>query len=211
MNTLRDDCYRPKAPCLWPIVSKTACADYNPEATEGTPRAAMTFQTYILLFPLVLAIHNMDECGRHDEFARAYHSRLPGRLRSRAATLFGMTAVTVVVAGLSSLTFLLRSPGLLFLSKVAVCAFLLNAVGHCLLSIMRRHMLPGTLSALTLVLPYCVIALIILRARGEDSVTALLGYALLGAIILPPTALLFLYIGSLLASRRESGRTDDDA
>jgi hypothetical protein len=36
----------------------------------------MTFVALNLLFPIVLAIHNVDEYSRYDDFIRAYHPRL---------------------------------------------------------------------------------------------------------------------------------------
>ena len=58
----------------------------------------MTVDVLVLLFPLVLAIHNLDEYLRYEDFIRAFHPRLPAKLTTRAAVFWAATALTAFTA-----------------------------------------------------------------------------------------------------------------
>ncbi len=160
----------------------------------------MTVDVLVLLFPLVLAIHNLDEYLRYEDFIRIYHPRLPAKLTTRTAVFWAATALTAFAALICIGAFISRSPTLMLIAKVSICALMLNAVSHCALSIKRRVLLPGTRSAGLLVLPYSVLALAVMRSHGGESAGDLLRYAALGAIAIPVAVACFLCIGYAIAS-----------
>lgn len=162
----------------------------------------MAFDVVVLLFPIVLAIHNFDEYAQYEDFVNAYHPRLPAKLTTRPAVFWAATALTVVAAVICVSAFAWQSPGLLLVAKVSICALLLNAVSHCVLSLRRRKLLPGTRSACILVLPYGVMALVIMRTYVGDSAAAIIRYALLGAITIPLAVAVFLLVGNGIAMLR---------
>ena len=155
----------------------------------------MTFLTINLLCPVILAIHNLDEYSRYDNFVRTYHSRLPVRFISRRVIRNAAILVTMAVALLAGSAYMMESPRLILLSKVAVLAIMLNAIGHCLLSIKRGSLVPGSLSAIALVLPYSFVEIAAMRTSLGDSLLSLLHAAVLGALALPAATLLFLFLG----------------
>jgi hypothetical protein len=99
--------------------------------------------------------------------------------------------LTLAAAVSGALTYAYKSAVLLAISKIAIFALLLNALGHCILSLKRRELLPGTLSAVALVLPYSAVAIVIMRASLGDSFWSLFRDAMLG-LILAPLAILSL-------------------
>ena len=167
----------------------------------------MTFLVLSLLLPVVLAIHNFDEYARYDGFVRIYHSRLPERVTTRRVVRNAAILLTLAVAALGALTYTNRSPFLVALSKVTIFALLVNGIGHCITSLKRRTLVPGTLTAITLVLPYSVIALVVMRTNLGDSGWSLLRYAAFGALAIPLATISFLWLGygvSRLTTREES-------
>ncbi len=78
---------------------------------------------------------------------------------------------------------------------VAIFALLLNAISHCALSLKRHRVLPGTWSATLLILPYSLVAITVMRADFGDSYRSLLLLAGLGAIAVPLTIIVFLWLG----------------
>lgn len=159
----------------------------------------MTFEAFLLLFPIVLAVHNWDEYAQFDEFVNVYHLPLPRKVRTRRVIGLAAISLTLVVAVLSAATYRYKSSGLLTISKVSVCGLMLNGLGHCVLSVRRGKMLPGTWSAVTLTLPYSAFALYLLRTRGGDSAGALLRCAGLGAVAALLAIPAFLSLGYFLA------------
>jgi hypothetical protein len=159
----------------------------------------MAFNVLVLLFPIVLAIHNLDEFAQYGDFVGTYHSRLPAKLTARPAVFWAATAVTIAAALLCLSALVWQKPVLLLAAKVSICALLLNAIGHCLLALKRRKWLPGTWSACILVLPYGLIALVTMRISVGDSTAAIIRYAFLGAITIPLAVVVFLLVGNGIA------------
>jgi len=155
----------------------------------------MTFEATILLFPLVLFVHNMDEYLQQRAFTEAYHVRLPERFRTRRVLGWSAALLTIAAAVLSLLTYVHESPALRWILEVSIFAMLWNAVGHCALSAVRHSLVPGTRSAGALVLPYSAVAIIGMHTGLGIPFETLLGYAVVGAAAVPLTAATFLALG----------------
>jgi hypothetical protein len=154
----------------------------------------MSFPALNLLFPVVLAIHNLEEYSRYDDFMRAYHVRLPAKFTTRPVMRDATVLLTLAVAVLDGLTYFYKGAVLVAISETAIFALMLNGVGHCILSLKRRSLIPGTLSAVALVLPYSAIAIASMPMSKGESIRSLLVYALLGGLATPLAVATFLSI-----------------
>ena len=162
----------------------------------------MSFALFNLLFPVVVAIHNFDEYRGYKDFVRSYPTWLAEKLTRRVV---GCAAIllTLAVSALVVLTWFFQNEVLLIASKVAIIGLALNCVGHCILSIKRRALVPGTLSGAILVLPYSAIAIFLMRSNLHDSFVALFGYAAVGVIATPAAIGAFLWASyGLMRSRK---------
>ncbi len=159
----------------------------------------MTFAALDLLLPVVLAVHNVDEFSRCDDFIRACPARVGGKPATRRVVRDAAILLTLAVTVLSGFTFLFKGAALTTISQVAVFALLFNGIVHCILSAKRRAMIPGTRSAVILVLPYSVLTVVAMRTDLKDPVWSLLRYALFGALTAPLAILSFLWLSSLLS------------
>jgi hypothetical protein len=158
-----------------------------------------------LSLPLVMAVHNLDEYAKHEDFVDAYHPRLSKKLTARPVIRNAVVLLTASVAALAGLAYMYEGGVAGTVCKVAVFALLLNAISHCVLSLKRRRVLPGTLSAALLVLPYSVVAVVIMRFECGDSYAFLALLVALGALTVPLAIALFLGLGYAM-SRWEAGR-----
>jgi hypothetical protein len=154
----------------------------------------MSFTALNLLFPVVLAIHNFEEYSRYDDFVRAYHARWPAKFRARPVMRDAAVLLTLAVAVLDGLTYFYKGAVLVAISEIAIFALMLNGVAHCILSLKGRSWIPGTLSAVALVLPYSAIAIASMRFRMGESIRSLVVYAVLGGLATPLAIALFLSI-----------------
>ena len=162
----------------------------------------MTFSVLSLLFPVVLAIHNLDEYSRYDDFVRTSFLLQQTKLRkliTRRVIRDAAILLTLGAAVLAAVTYVDKGAVPVAISKTAILALLLNGIGHCVLSLKRRTVVPGTLSAATLVLPYAALAIFTMRSECGDSFQLLLRYATLGALMAPLAVLLFLSISYCLS------------
>ncbi len=129
----------------------------------------MTLVNFALLFPVVLAIHNIDEYVRYDDFIQAGYPSWLAKKLTRPIVRRAAVLLTLAAAVLVALTYFNRSDVLITISKVAIIALGLNGIGHCLLSLKNRAVLPGTLSAIVLVLPYSAIAVMMMLINSRET------------------------------------------
>lgn len=148
-----------------------------------------------MLLPLLVAVHNLDEYARYDDFVCAYHSRFLAKQVSRPAMRNTLVAVTVFVAVIAGLAYIHKGGIYVALCSITILAFMENAIGHCVLSLKRRTLIPGTLSAAVLVLPYSIVAIAAMRADLASSYSSLLLFAACGAAAMPLFIVGFLWLG----------------
>ena len=79
-----------------------------------------------------------------------------------------MTLLTMFAAVQAGLALIYRDSMFVAMCKIAIFAMLLNAVTHCVMSLRRGRILPGTWSAALLVLPYSIVAIVFMRAVGGE-------------------------------------------
>ncbi len=160
----------------------------------------MRFVAVNLLCPVVLAIHNAEELARYDDFVRVYRSRWTERLISRRVVRRAAWLLTGGVAVVAALAYSRRAPAAVALAKVVVFAMMTNGIGHCVLSLTRREVAPGTISAAVLVFPYSLMAIAAMRADSGDSLWSLLRYSACGVLMMPAASLAALCISRGLDS-----------
>jgi hypothetical protein len=155
----------------------------------------MDIATLTLFFPFILGIHNAEEYLRYDDFVRDYHGRVPARFLRRPVIRNAGVLLTLGAAAVCLLALLSQSEVLGQVFVVATFALTLNALGHIVMSLRRRSITPGTVSAVMLVLPYSALVIVVLRATTDASWRWMLRMAGLGALLIPLAVAVFLLLG----------------
>ena len=158
-------------------------------------KLSTTFEWVTVLLPLLVTVHNVDEYSRYDDFVRTYHSRFLAKRVSRPAMRNTLIAVTLIVALIAGLAYVHKGGVYVALCNITILAFMENAIGHCVLSLKRRTLVPGTLSAAVLVLPYSMVAIASMRADPASSYSSLLLLAACGAVAMPLFIIGFIWLG----------------
>ena len=158
-------------------------------------KSSTAFEWVTVLLPLLVAVHNVDEYARYDDFVRAYHSRLLAKQVSRPAMRNALIAVTLFVAMIAGLAYIHKGGVYVVLCNITILAFMENAIGHCVLSLRRRTLVPGTLSAAVLVLPYSIVAIASMRVDLASSYSSLLLLAACAAVAMPLFIIGFIWLG----------------
>jgi hypothetical protein len=171
---------------------------------------AMRFLPLELFFPVVLAIHNIEECARPEEFIAALRVRLPERWTTRRVVCIAAACVTLAATLLTALTWVYRTGFLVTLSRLAILILLLNALGHCALSLRRRRLFPGTITAALVVIPYSAAAILSMHAMPGGSRRMIFLQLIVAVLLLPIVTLLSLLLSyglSRVAGRLLRNRT----
>ncbi len=167
----------------------------------------MNFDLIMLLYPAILAIHNIDEIRGYEKFSSAFHQRLDPRLKNRQ--VFGTAAwvVTSMAVFLAIANYLYPISTLQLIAESAIFALLINVVAHCAMSLATRSLVPGTATALFVVTPYSALALIAMRSDFIRGNGALFRYAGLGAVILAVATIVSLLVAyAIVALRRRRSK-----
>jgi len=164
-----------------------------------------SFSALYLVFPIVLGVHNLDECASAErQLANPQLRPHPSYFRSDAAE-FAMILLTVASCVVALLNYTTPTKGIVIVAELSVFSLLFNALGHIVLSLKHRAWRPGTRSATFLVLPYTVAVLTIMTRGSGKAVLALWPLALGGLIALPAAILIALAVAKgahRLISRR---------
>ena len=169
----------------------------------------MSFGAISVALAVAFAVHNFEEWRGLDSFLRTFHARLDVRLKDRFVFAFALTFLSVAVLALAVVDWVWDPAPVRFLCRVIVLGILLNAVWHCALSLYRRQLVPGTVSALFLIIPLAAAALYAMHRDFGDTVGALGLYALLSLLMLPVAIYGSLWAGYAarrLAAARRCGR-----
>ncbi len=125
------------------------------------------------------------------------------RAVSAAAVLLTLAATPIV-----SINYHHGTPSLQIICRISVFTLTFNACGHCVLSILRRELVPGTFSAIACTLLFSAIAIYAMHVDRGDTFPSLAKYAAAGALALPATVFLSLLCG--LAYTRVAGKRVQD-
>ena len=145
----------------------------------------MRFGTLVLALGLAAGVHNLEEWRGYEKWVQAYHERLNVRLRNRRVFGFALIflSVTVLVLGVLECV---EGPGRTTIcSRIVVFALLVNALGHCAKSLRTRQLVPGTVSALLLIIPLALIAISVMRRDYGDTEATLILSLLASLAVLP--------------------------
>jgi hypothetical protein len=162
----------------------------------------------VLALSVAAAVHNLEEWRGYEKWAHAFHGRLNARLNNRRVCGIALILLSaaLLILGLAEFA---EGPGwTTAYSRVAVFALLVNALGHCAKSAKTRELVPGTISAVALIMPLSLIAIYVMRRDYGDSGETL-ALSFLAALAVLPIAVYgslwggFLVNGLLAAVRRQ--------
>lgn len=145
----------------------------------------MRFAELMLALPAVLAVHHLDEVRGADSFVTLYKRVLGARFGDPRVFKMALILIPIATVVLVVSNAMRGGAELRLLCEVAVFAMLVNAIGHGGQSLARRTLLPGTVSGLVVIMPFCVVAVAVMRAEFGAAAGSLLLYAVLGLFAIP--------------------------
>jgi hypothetical protein len=162
----------------------------------------MNVKRLIGLFPPLYFIHDLEEIVTVEKFVREHGDAIPLPVTTLQFTIaFGLLLI-VSSAGCYQA---MKGKRFLGMSPVALFTFLVpglllaNGVAHILQAIYFRAYVPGVITAVCIIFPYCFFALKALRAEKLASWKKLSANFLIAFVAQGPLALAALFIGKLVA------------
>ncbi|KOS68407.1 hypothetical protein AEA09_07460 [Lysinibacillus contaminans] len=155
-----------------------------------------TLSRLILFFPLIFLIHDLEEIVTIEQIQLPI--RLPFTISALEFTIAFVFLWMIVAVGClyaaNGRRFLGIKP-LPFFSFLVAGVFLANGIGHVLQAIVFQKYVAGVITAIFLLIPYCILAVKKLYNKKVLTMKQIAVYLLLGFIVQTPSALLALLVG----------------
>ena len=155
-----------------------------------------TLTKLILFFPLIFLIHDLEEIITIEQTQLPI--RLPFTISALEFTIAFVFLWMIVAVGClfaaNKKKFLWIKP-IPFFSFLVAGVFLANGIGHVLQAIVFQKYVPGVITAVLLLIPYCILAVKKLYIKKVLTMKHIAVYLLLGFIVQTPAALLALLVG----------------
>jgi len=134
---------------------------------------------------LAAAVHNLEEWRGYEKWVQSYHKKLDIRLSNRRVFGFALILLSVALLVLGVVECAAGPGRTTICSRIVVFALLVNALGHCAKSLSMRQLVPGTVSALLLIMPLALIAIYVMRRDYGDTESTLFLSFLASLALLP--------------------------
>ena len=109
--------------------------------------------------------------------------------------------LTLFVSGICTANYLMTSRTLGFATTIIVMSLIINGIQHSVSSFLARKILPGTISAIFLLIPYSIVYLIFLEKEIQFGIFNIVKWSILSIILTLLSIHVSLWIGYLFFKR----------
>lgn len=154
-----------------------------------------------LFLPMAFILHNVEECRSFEEFKIFYLKKISPKLCHRIVFLYALIILTLLVSGICIANYWTASRALECATTIIAISLFVNAVQHIVSSYLARKMIPGTISAILLLIPCSLVYLFVLERETRFSIFDIVTWGIISIILTPLSIRLSLWIGYLLFKR----------
>ena len=155
-----------------------------------------------LLLPIIFASHNIEEYLSYDKFADYYGKFIDQKFNNSKVFLGAISLLSAVTTLTVGLNYFSSNRITNVLTRVVFFSMFFNAMQHSMSSLFFRKILPGTITSMSLIIPYSIIFMMNLRKKSNFELKDFMLYSV--------TSIIFMRI-SILASLRFSYWLINDA
>ncbi len=158
----------------------------------------MSSEAWGLLLPVAAIIHNAEEYVSFDKFRQSFLSKLDPKLQERRVFAWALLIITLFITVITVSNYFVGSAILQFLTTLIALALQLNAIQHLFLSFKTEKLVPGTISAVLVVMPACLLYLMQLKMEIHYTPFDIVIWSLLAALFMYASIHISLRIGYLI-------------
>lgn len=153
------------------------------------------------LFPFVFLVHDLEEIMTIERFLRQHSELIPYKvITMEFALAFFFLWIIVLggcIQGVRGKTFFRMEP-VTFFSLLIAGVFLANGISHILQLFFFRSYVPGVITTIFILIPYCMISIKFLMKERLMTINKLVIFLFLGFILQTPFALAAILIAKIL-------------
>lgn len=153
-----------------------------------------------LLLPVILILHNAEEYWSFEEFKKTHLRFIKEKFRQRKIFLYALVILTTCASGICISNYFVGGRTFQFVTTIIVLSLFLNGIQHCISSLWARKILPGTISAAFLLIPYPIFYLVSLENEIRFGIFDIMRWSLLAVIFMISSIYISFRIGYLFHS-----------
>jgi len=157
---------------------------------------------YPLLLAAIFLVHNLEEYIFFDRIPKFRYAK---KIFNRKSFLFSIVVLSLLVVFFSVWDYLSSNPIVRNVNIIVLFSLTINAIQHGLLSIRFRRVIPGTISALFLVLPVSALYFMRLYELKSFDLWSFVEYLALSPAVMVILLLITLWFGNRLTRRDKHG------
>lgn len=158
----------------------------------------MQSKVFGLFLPLIFILHNIEEFRSFAVFKEFYFKKINKKLKHKRVFFYSLVILTVFVSGICIGNYFASSQAVHLMTTLIAMAFLINGLQHCITSLWMHKVLPGTISALFLLIPSSVTYFILLEKETQFGILELISWILFSVIFMYLAIHASLWLGYLI-------------
>ncbi len=154
-----------------------------------------------LLLPVVFILHNIEEYRSFEDFKAFYFKTIHVKLRHRKVFGFALLILTLLVSLICIANYLATNSFLGFATTIVAMSLLINGIQHSVCSCLARKLLPGTISAIFLLIPCSIVYLAFLEKETQFGISSIISWSLVSVVSMFVSIHISLWIGYFFFKR----------
>jgi hypothetical protein len=159
----------------------------------------MNFNILFLILAFVFIVHNIEEWLKYEDLMRIAHKMAHKKVNPKLIDRFvfgtALIILSLVVFTISIIELILYPHFVMIFTKIIIFSVFFNAIWHCIVSILEKRLIPGTISALTLIIPISLLLIYMMFNDLGDTFFNLIIYIIFAMLVVPISIYTSLYIG----------------
>ena len=148
-----------------------------------------------LFLPIIFMLHNIEEYVSYAQFSKYYSRFIKKEFNDSTVFLYAISLLSAIAFIIVAANYFFNNDILHYLMIIMLISISINAIQHCISSLYFKTILPGTISSITLIIPYATLLSINLYKQHYPKIEWILYITIISFIFMYLLLFMSLYIG----------------
>ena len=155
---------------------------------------------FTVALPIIFILRNIEEYVWFERSATSLFRFVGHDFHNRQVFVYAVSILSLGVIATVTLNYIYETPLLHSLTVIVFFAIFINAIKYCFCSLYLRRLLPSTVSAIVLIIPFSIYMLIVSHADMFVGIKGALAYIFIAIIVMFVTVFISFWLGFFMNS-----------
>ncbi len=146
------------------------------------------------MLPIIFIIHNIEEYLSYSKLADYYFKSIDPKFKDPKVFLCAVSILSIVVVLIVGVGYFYCNNITKILTMIVFFSIFINAIQHCINSLFFRKILPGSITSISLIIPYSIIFIINMKNESIFEFKYFMLYGIVSIIAMKISILISLKI-----------------